>query len=180
MRIWIGAVAGLLLAVPAGAAAQHAGHMQHGTRSEHADKVGRAIKALAPERVDALLAGEGAGYALPAELNRYPGPRHVLDMAEELGLDDDQARQVTTIFDAMQSRAVELGRQLVSTEEELDGLFRRGAATDAAVRALLERSAELEGQLRFVHIGAHIRTRALLSEAQVARYDELRGYAPEP
>ena len=34
----------------------------------------RPIKALAPERVEELLAGRGAGYALAAELNHYPGP----------------------------------------------------------------------------------------------------------
>ena len=38
----------------------------------------RPIKAMAPERVADLLAGRGATLALAAELNHFPGPRHVL------------------------------------------------------------------------------------------------------
>jgi hypothetical protein len=45
----------------------------------------RPIKALAPEEVAGLLGGEGMGYALAAELNHYPGPRHVLDLADSWG-----------------------------------------------------------------------------------------------
>ena len=44
----------------------------------------REIKALSPEQIEDLLAGEGMGYALAAELNHYPGPRHVLALAAEL------------------------------------------------------------------------------------------------
>jgi hypothetical protein len=50
----------------------------------------RPIKALAPERVADLLAGRGASYALAAELNSYPGPRHVLDLAAGLALTPEQ------------------------------------------------------------------------------------------
>jgi hypothetical protein len=34
----------------------------------------------------------------------------------------------------------------------------------------------LRSELRVVHLGAHLETRALLSAAQVGRYNELRGY----
>ena len=53
----------------------------------------RAIKAMAPERVADILAGRGAGYALSAELNGYPGPRHVIDLAGELALAPEQLRR---------------------------------------------------------------------------------------
>lgn len=33
-----------------------------------------------------------------------------------------------------------------------------------------------EARLRSLHLAAHIRTRRILSGAQVARYDRLRGY----
>src|SRR5687767_11125254 len=44
----------------------------------------RAIKALDAKDVDGLLAGSGMGYAKAAELNGYPGPMHVLELAEKL------------------------------------------------------------------------------------------------
>lgn len=39
------------------------------------------------------------------------------------------------------------------------------------------KAAALAGEYRLSHLDAHRRTRALLSSEQVARYDELRGYA---
>ena len=37
-----------------------------------------------------FLAGAGMGYAKAAELNSYPGPMHVLELADRLGLTPDQ------------------------------------------------------------------------------------------
>ena len=44
-----------------------------------------AIRALTAEEVAQIERGEGAGFAKAAELNGVPGPRHVLDLAHELG-----------------------------------------------------------------------------------------------
>lgn len=41
----------------------------------------RPIKALSDQQIDDLREGRGMGLALPAELNGYPGPRHVLGLA---------------------------------------------------------------------------------------------------
>jgi hypothetical protein len=40
----------------------------------------RAIKALSAEQIADLKAGRGLSLALAAELNGYPGPRHVLEL----------------------------------------------------------------------------------------------------
>ena len=42
------------------------------------------------------------------------------------------------------------------------------------------RIATLQGELRAIHLRAHLATRAIRSAAQVARYDELRGYTAAP
>jgi hypothetical protein len=65
----------LYLAVAAAAAASP-------SVSPYAGQAGREIKALSREEVEGLLAGQGMGYAKAAELNRYPGPAHVLEQAE--------------------------------------------------------------------------------------------------
>ena len=46
----------------------------------------RSIKALSDQQIADLKAGRGMGLALPAELNGYPGPAHVLELADQLGL----------------------------------------------------------------------------------------------
>src|SRR5919107_1454461 len=43
--------------------------------------LGRPVKSLSEQQVADLRAGRGMGLALPAELNGYPGPMHVLEHA---------------------------------------------------------------------------------------------------
>ena len=44
----------------------------------------RPIKALSEQQIADLGAGRGMGLALAAELNGYPGPSHVLELADKL------------------------------------------------------------------------------------------------
>ena len=46
----------------------------------------RTIKALSEQEIADYLQGHGMGLSKVAELNHYPGPRHVLDKSEDLGL----------------------------------------------------------------------------------------------
>ena len=50
----------------------------------------RSIKALSDQQIADLRAGRGMGLALAAELNGYPGPSHVLELADKLDLSPDQ------------------------------------------------------------------------------------------
>lgn len=146
-------------------------------QSPYVGRESQAIKALTPDEIRAYLAGEGMGFALPAELNGYPGPRHVLDLADTLGLTPDARARVQTIFDEMQADAVRLGQAIVAAEASLDSTFaeRRAAAPDLQTR--LTRIADLQGELRYVHLSAHLRMAAVLSPDQVRAYQRLRGYA---
>lgn len=156
------------------------GEHEPGRRSMHQSPyVGeqdRAIKALSTERVQGLLAGDGLGYARAAELNGHPGPRHVLELADSLGLTDAQRRDVEAAFRAMQADAQAAGRALVRTESALDSLFASGAATDDQVQALTAEAAGIEGQVRYAHLAAHVRTRQILNPSQINTYQRLRGY----
>ena len=136
----------------------------------------RTISALAPEKVEDLLAGRGSGYALAAELNHYPGPTHVLQMANELSLTLDQERIVHDIFAAMKKEAQTYGRELVDLEAELDQAFRQGSVTKPSLKDLTAEIARVEGQLRSAHLAAHVELKAVLTPTQVNRYDQLRGY----
>src|SRR5438045_1255187 len=83
----------------------------------------RPIKALSEQQIADLKAGRGMGLALAAELNGYPGPRHVLDSADQLELSAEQRSRVSQLFAGMASEAVPLGERLIAQEAELDRQF---------------------------------------------------------
>jgi Spy/CpxP family protein refolding chaperone len=64
------------------------------------------------------------GLAKAAELNHYPGPRHVLELASELKLSEEQRLKIEKIYNAMRERAIQLGKQIVQKERELDQLYK--------------------------------------------------------
>lgn len=148
----------------------------HANPSPYAGEQTRQIKALSASEVTSLLGGHGMGFARAAELNSYPGPRHVLDLADELKLTPDQKAGLNRIFETMKAAALPLGRELVARESELDRLFTDRQATTGAVLSLTREIGRLQGELRAVHLNAHVATVAMLHAGQVARYDELRGY----
>ena len=56
------------------------------------------------------------GLALAAELNGYPGPLHVLDLAQELQLTAEQRRKTRVLFEAMRAETSALGAELIEAE----------------------------------------------------------------
>lgn len=138
----------------------------------------REIKALSAGEIQDTLAGKGMGYAKAAELNHYPGPAHVLELAARLGLNAEQEKRTHAIFAAMQKDAIRHGRVLVEKERELDRRFAAGTIDADTLRALLNQIGTLQAELRRVHLQAHLDQRALLTPEQISRYDTLRGYRP--
>jgi Spy/CpxP family protein refolding chaperone len=136
----------------------------------------RAIKALSDDDIAALLKGEGMGFAKAAELNGYPGPAHVLTLAQQLKLTEAQRQEVQAIFDRMSAAAKPLGAELVDRERVLDQLFAKGEITPDRLAIETAAIAELQGRLRSVHLAAHLETRALLNPEQITLYQHLRGY----
>jgi len=52
------------------------------------------------------------GFAKAAELNHYPGPKHVLQLADQLQLSEEQRQKRQRVFDEMNSKAINLGKRL--------------------------------------------------------------------
>lgn len=149
----------------------------HDHTSPYAGFGDREIKALAAEEIDALLDGDGLGMALPAELNRYPGPRHVLELAPMLQLSAEQRTATQAIFDEMQGLARTLGASIVELERDLDRSFAESTITEARLDELVEAIAMQRAALRAAHLRAHLRLLPVLTEAQRAQYEQARGYA---
>ncbi len=144
--------------------------------SRYAGEQGRAIKALSAQDVEGYLSGQGMGLAKAAELNHYPGPKHVLALADELGLTNAQRARTERIFEKMHAEAVRLGKQILEKEGRLDALFADREADPGGTRRRVREIGALQGDLRFVHLEAHLKMTDLLTEEQVQRYDQLRGY----
>jgi Spy/CpxP family protein refolding chaperone len=170
------------LGVPGSVLAQdHSGRGGHAPApaapaSPYTGEEGRAVKALSPEEVADLRAGRGMGLALAAELNGYPGPTHALEVADALDLSADQRERTEAILAAMQEGAVALGEEIVAEEAALDGLFASGAITPEALTAATARIGTLGGELRDIHLAAHLQMMNVLEPEQVAAYARLRGY----
>lgn len=161
----------VLGACPAGAASPT-------SPSPYAGQERREVKGLSAEEMADYAAGRGMGLARVAELNGYPGPMHVLELADRLELTGDQRTRTETLHRAMRERAVALGRELVEAERRLDQQFAARTITSSALGEILAQIGALQARVRQAHLEAHLEQAAILTAAQIARYNELRGYGP--
>jgi hypothetical protein len=144
--------------------------------SAYAGQETRDVKSLSPAEVADLQAGKGMGLAKAAELNGYPGPAHVLELASQLKLSQQQRVATQRLFAAMQARAVELGRELLAAERQLDSSFANRSVTNESLASTLQRIGALQAELRGAHLEAHLAQIRILTADQAAAYSALRGY----
>jgi hypothetical protein len=136
----------------------------------------RSIKALSEQQVADLTAGRGMGLALAAELNGYPGPSHVLGLADKLDLSAEQRARVQELFDSMRKEALPLGSKLIEQETELDRQFSNHTVTPATLKSATAAIAATQGELRETHLKYHLTTVTLLTDGQRQQYSKMRGY----
>lgn len=140
----------------------------------------REIKSLSQEDLEELRRGGGWGLALPAELTGRPGPAHLLELRDELGLSDAQVASITAIRDAMRADAIAAGERFIAAETALSAAFADPDLVMGDLRVLVEAAAAARADLRFVHLSRHLSTPELLTTEQIERYAELRGYTDDP
>lgn len=137
----------------------------------------RAIKSLSTKEITSLRRGDGMGFAKLAELNHFPGPKHVLNVSSELDLSPEQFDATNALFEEMRSNAIVLGEELVRAESQLDQNFADGSINSQTLQRALLDIGRIRAELRFVHLRSHLRQKQLLTPAQISKYDQLRGYA---
>ncbi|MEM1056039.1 MAG: Spy/CpxP family protein refolding chaperone [Bacteroidota bacterium] len=172
-------LAALAVSLSASTRAQHDHDHDHSAPPPTESSVtadGPVPTGLSASDVNGLLAGAGMGLAKPAELHSYPGPLHVLEHAEALGLTDEQRTATEALRAEVVRRAPEVGARIVGMERHLDELFASGRATDATVDRITGHIARARGELRALHLRIHIAMRDLMTAEQIAAYDRLRGY----
>jgi len=172
----------VLLIVVAGFAILHqpATILSPPTPSSYADQQGSPIRGLSSQEVDDLRNGLGGGYARMAELNNYPGPRHVLDLSRQLGLSVKQEQQIQTVFQQMNAAAKPVGVQILEREQHLSRAFAGGSISEADLQTRTAALAKLYGDYRDIHLKAHLQITPLLTAAQIVGYNQLRGYNDTP
>lgn len=147
------------------------------TPSPYAGMEDRSIRALSAEQQADLLAGRGMGLALAAELNGWPGPAHVIELAGAMQLTPAQLAATQRLMAEMRAAAGDLGARVIEEERALDAAFRDRSITPADLSARTARIAALQGEIRDVHLRTHLAQTALLNAEQIAAYPRLRGYA---
>lgn len=146
------------------------------TSSPYINQMHNEIKSLTKSEISGLLQGKGMGFAKAAELNHYPGPKHVLELAEELELTKQQKLITSEIYKSMKQQAKALGDRLISQERELEELFATQIVTPDSLNAILLEIGKTRAKLRGIHLMAHVKMREVLSQKQIHLYDKYRGY----
>ena len=169
----------LLMAFPNIALSQTHDESHGSTPSAYAGEETRLIKSLSEQDLEEIARGGGWGLARAAELNGVPGPTHLLELADEVGLTEKQRSDIEAIRAKMQADAIAAGQRFVAAERALDAAFQIGAPDAEALEQLVAEAGQARAALRFVHLKAHLLTLPLLTDAQVSQYSVLRGYSDD-
>lgn len=170
----------LLMILPALAFAQSHDGDHRLSPSVYAGQETRLIKSLSEQDLKEIARGDGWGLARAAELNGVPGPTHLLELADEIGLTEQQRHDIEAIRVQMQADAIAAGERFVATELALDAAFQLGAPDAETLERLVLEAGEARADLRLAHLYAHRLTLPLLTDIQVTQYSVLRGYSDDP
>jgi hypothetical protein len=147
--------------------------------SKYIGQENRKIKSLSSEDIKSLETGTGDAFgslAKLAELNGYPGPRHVLDLGKELRLTTVEKENIIIIYNDMKREALKLGQEIFQIEKTANELFANKSISDSELQRLIIKSAENYGKLRYIHLTTYLKMMDILSQEQIILYNTLRGY----
>lgn len=151
------------------ASSQH----QHTAPPSQAGEAEAAHHSFLDQERSAIERGEGFGMAMVADRNGYPGPKHVLELKAELQLTAEQQTAMEKLFAQMKAQALARGKELLLAEVQLAQMFAEGRP-EAELQQQTNRVASLRGELRWVHLSAHLAARKLLTLQQLATYQHFR------
>jgi Spy/CpxP family protein refolding chaperone len=167
---------------PAPAAGQHRmqgqgmqGQGMHAGMQQGGGMGGGMLGGMSDAEKEALRAGQGLGAGRIAMQAGYPGPRHVLEMGDELELTAGQKEKIGTIYAEAKASFAKLGAELVEKEEALEAMFASGDVDVGDMKKLSAEIGERQGELRAAHLAAHVRTKEALTAAQLEKLSSMAG-----
>lgn len=152
---------------------------KHPYESKYVGQEKRDIKTLSESDIEELKNGGGWGLAKAAELNGVPGPAHLLEMKKEISLNPEQIEKIEMLYQKMKGQAIPLGLELIELERKLNNYFASGTITEKLLHDSLEQIAQVQKQLRYVHLSTHLKTPNILTAEQIDLYNKLRGYSSD-
>lgn len=105
-----------------------------------------------------------------------PGPAHLLELAQEIGLSKPQVEQIQKLFNEMKAQAIALGNEYIASEKAVDNYFRQNQFSDRLLRDVVDQAEQARANLRFLHLSYHHKTLDVVTPEQIKQYNELRGY----
>jgi Spy/CpxP family protein refolding chaperone len=154
------------------AAVQIGSHGSHGAGSSAAH---RRMHPGLEERSGVIAQGLGAGLAFPADQSDYPGPCHVLELKDVLGLTAEQELRMEELQTGMFAASRPASSWLLEAEARLRRLFADGMADEPGVRAAVAEAERAWAEVRLIHFLAHLQTRTVLTEEQRRLYRQRAG-----
>jgi hypothetical protein len=136
----------------------------------------RPIKALSEQQVSDLKTGRGMRVELAAELNGYPGPTHLLELADKLDLSAEQRSKLQELLVSMKQEALPLRARLLQQQSALEQAFADHTITPDGLKAAIAAIAATQGMLLEGNLKYHLSTAVFLTQKQMHRYAELREY----
>ena len=122
--------------------------------------------------------GRGFGMAFVADQQGYPGPLHVLELKDRLGLSRDQEAKAEGLLAAMFAESRPKSARLLDAEAKLRRLFAGSRPDEAAVRTTVTEVEMARADVRLVHLMFHLKMREALTDEQVRIYREARWGGP--
>lgn len=150
-------------------------HQMHGQAEGGMQGMGGMLSGVSEQEKEALLKGGGLGAGMIAMMNGYPGPKHVLEMGDELELTDAQRESIGTIYGKVKAESVKYGTELVEKDEALAAMFTSGSVDTGDVEKLAREIGELQGRVRAEHLNAHVKTYDALTPAQREKLSSMQG-----
>ncbi|MDB5013658.1 MAG: hypothetical protein JWQ25_1860 [Daejeonella sp.] len=112
-----------------------------------------------------------------AEVNNYPDPCRVIEISNHLKLTPAQLSKLTTIKSSLEFKAKEMDGFINQQEKKLNDLFASGKAEEGSIIYYTNKLGLYEGELRNAYLQAHLKTRYVLTPAQLNKYNQLEGTA---
>jgi len=126
----------------------------------------------------AVARAEGPPPAPDAIASKLFPPELIMGHQQELGIDDKQRDAIVKEVQALQNRVVEIQWQMTAAVEELGKILDAPRIDEAKALAQADKVMGFERDVKKAHLGALIRIRNVLTDAQRAKLAALRAKQP--
>lgn len=103
----------------------------------------------------------------------YPAPWRALQHAEAIKLTEEQRKTIQEISDRAQADAERLRKEIDAKRAPLVKAIADGTLTEGLARSVSEETAKLKGEMRYLRLAAHLKTKEALTDEQVRRLAEI-------